>query len=245
MITESKEAKKSKVPTIVATAFAGLTAGYLGSFFGVTGTTVGLAFGSLVSGLSAELYEHYFSKAHDSLKNRLTKKSASAAPSPRDIRITEKRADGYTGYFSGVLMEVPPKKTDFLKRLNWKWAVAIATLTFIIGFGSISLIEVAKGSPISGGNSGTTISGLLGNSTQTTTTTHRPTETDTWTETTTEESLSSTKTTTTTVPSTTTSSSATSSSQSPSETTNPETSSVAPTMTTVSQAPQIKTTPSS
>lgn len=243
-MADKTEKKASKLPEIAATSLATLTSALVGSLFGIAGTMVGLAFGSLISGLATEIYKHWFTKAHDSLKNRLTKKDASAAPSPRDIRITERRADGYTGYFSGVLQEAPPKKTsqDFLKRLNWKWAIAVTAITFVVGFGSISLIEVAKGSPISGGNSGTTISGLLGNSTQTPTTTHRPTETDTSTETTTEKPLSSTETTTITVPRTTTSSPATSSSQSSSETTNTPTSSVAPTTTAGSQIPQAQIT---
>lgn len=162
----AEEKKDSKVPEIVATSLAGLTSAYVGSYFGVAGTTIGLAFGSLVSGIAAEYYKVAIKHGTNTLKDRLKKKDSNAAPSSRDIKITEKRADGYTGYFSGTLLEAPPKAVKWNK-LNWKWAITIMVVTFVVGFGSISILEFAKGSPISGGNHGTTLSGLFGQATQT------------------------------------------------------------------------------
>lgn len=173
--------KDSKVPEIVATSLAGLTSAYVGSYFGVAGTTIGLAFGSLVSGIAAEYYKVAIKHGTNTLKDRLKKKDSNAAPSSRDIKITEKRADGYTGYFSGTLLEAPPKAVKW--KMNWKWAITIMVVTFVVGFGSISILEFAKGSPISGGNSGTTLSGLFGQATQTKVTKTKSPRTETTTET--------------------------------------------------------------
>lgn len=161
----AEEPKKSKVPQIVAGSLAVLTSAGIGSIFGVAGTTVGLAFGSLVSGLAAEIYERPLEKAHDTLKSKLTKKKFPEVSSPQDVKITEKSRYGDTRFFTGVLLDQPPKPVR--RKFNPKWAILVAIITFVVGLGSVTLIEFAKGSPISGGNSGTTLSGLLGKPTKT------------------------------------------------------------------------------
>lgn len=234
----AEETKTSKVPAIAATSLAGLTSALIGSFFGVAGTAVGLAIGSLISGLAAEYYERWIRKVHTTLHDRLIKKD-SPAPSSRDVKITEKRKDGYTQYFTGVLLDEQPQ--EIKKKWNLKWALAIMVVTFIVGLSSITLIEFAKGSPISGGNNGTTLSGLLGSPTQTKTrptTVVRPTWTDTepptssWTS-----APDSNEPTTTTVPTTT---------NSPPETmttTPPHTSTSSPTTSVPVTTPQVTTAP--
>jgi hypothetical protein len=225
----AEEENKSKVPQIVAGSLAVFTSALVGSLFGVAGTTVGLAFGSLVSGLAAEIYERPLTKAHNTLKSKLKKKDESAPPSSHDVKITEKSKYGDTRFFTGVLIDEPPKPH---RKFNAQWAIIVAVLTFVIGFGSITIIEFAKGSPISGGNSGTTLSGLLGNpiKTKPETTTEHPEWTTTEVVPTTTVTPSFTETTT------------------PSITSTPETSSSLPTTSssgaaiTTDTAPQITTT---
>jgi hypothetical protein len=58
------------------------------------------------------------------------------------------------------------------RRLRWRVLIGATALAFVLGMGAVTGVELLAHRPLSGGDTGTTISGLFGGATQIPTTTH-------------------------------------------------------------------------
>lgn len=162
--------KKFKPVPVLAGGLAAITAAFLGAHLGVAGTITGAGLASIVTTGGAALYEHSLEKTGKTLRQKLTKKKTLEKDR---VTVVIKQADAsqttYNGYYDPPT--VPDLKRPKLRRLPWpKIAIGIL-LSFALGMGMITTVELVKGAPISGGNNGTTVTGLLGQSTSTSRTT--------------------------------------------------------------------------
>jgi hypothetical protein len=68
--------------------------------------------------------------------------------------------------------EAPAPATGGRRRPRWRMLVGVTALAFLLGMGAVTGIELLAHRPLSGGDTGTTIGGLFGGTTQTPTKTH-------------------------------------------------------------------------
>jgi hypothetical protein len=185
------------VTQLMATALAAITAAFLGSFIGITGTIVGAGIASVISSVASALYQKSLERTRHRVRSTVSQ-----------VR-TRTRVDRPTGTEpAGVEVSSPSAAPSAdRKRLRWALVVGLTVLAFVVGMGVVTGIELLRGGPISGGDNGTTVGGLLGQPTQRSTST-------------------------TPTPSPSTSNPSTSGSTAPSTTTGPPTTSTGPTRTT-------------
>jgi hypothetical protein len=158
------DSKKIKTVEIIAGSLAALTAAFLGAQLGVAGTVAGAGVASLITTGGAAFYEKSLEKTAKTLKEQISSRQKTKIISSDQIRATYRHADGTTESFSGQLS--PPSSSSFLQR-KWKSFAVVGILSFVVGMFILTDIELVHGAPISGGNSGTTLSGLAGQSTST------------------------------------------------------------------------------
>jgi hypothetical protein len=138
---------------IAASSVTAIAAAYIGSRFGLTGTAIGAGIASVVTMGGPTLVQRSLERTHRTLKTRITTKhkvgSAADAPTVR-LRVDD-------------LVEASQAKERLpRRRLTWKWAVIGAASVFVIALGLLSFVELGIGHPLSGGNEGTTLTGLVG-----------------------------------------------------------------------------------
>ncbi|HWC84210.1 MAG TPA: hypothetical protein VG756_30000 [Pseudonocardiaceae bacterium] len=136
-----------------------------------------------------------------------------------------------------VTEKVAPPDTR-RRRPRWQLVAGLTVIAFVLSIGVVTAVELLHGGPISGGNAGTTVGSLFGESTQHATQSSTPTA---GAATTTPGASTGTATSTTTVaPTTTSGAPATTTTTAPtSSSTAATTTTVAPTTTTQAQAPAV------
>ncbi|HEY4458256.1 MAG TPA: hypothetical protein VGN81_28335 [Pseudonocardiaceae bacterium] len=80
-------------------------------------------------------------------------------------------ADRPTGVYQRPA-EAPTMVTEGRRRPRWRMLIGATALAFLLGMGAVTGIELLAHRPLSGGDTGTTLGGLFGGTTQTQTKTH-------------------------------------------------------------------------
>ena len=163
-------------------ALASVTSALAASRFGVNGTVLGAAFGSLVSGVAAAVYATSLRTAH--YKMRTTRSVVLRAPVPLDGERTvavdpadptamPPELSGRAVPLPGVTMSVPagtppgqapirPRRAQ-RRRPVWKPVALVAGTAFVTSMLAIGVLETAIGHPISNAKgSGTSVGVLVG-----------------------------------------------------------------------------------
>lgn len=182
--TATEVAERPKGPTlsvnkVIAAAGAAATTAVLGSFFGAAGTVAGAALGSVVTTVGTTVYHRSLNRTRDTVKARVK------LPSGRTVDVTRNPARGSdsSGQITmpmqrsgpdGALRPVPPGGARSTRHLAPSTPVArtlrprriavlagVTVLVFAIGMLAVTGVEWAKGSPISGGASGTSVGRVL------------------------------------------------------------------------------------
>jgi hypothetical protein len=141
---------------VLAGAGAAATSAVLGSFFGAEGTVVGAAFGSVASTIATTLYQRSLDRTRDTLVAVVRVRRNAGDPAARagqadpemTVRIPPVDADGSV---APVLDEQPPRR-------RWLLWAGLTVVAFALAMAVITGIELAKGSTITGNESGTSIS---------------------------------------------------------------------------------------
>ena len=191
----TKENKRFGItPTqVIASALAAITAAFLGSTLGVAGTVIGAGIASLVSTVGSAIYQHSLDRTGSTLRSKvgaLRADSPSAASVPGAsggtlAGFTGVLEPGFAGDESPTRQLRPASVSPPDKRWRWpRWQVltGVTVVAFVLGMGVVTAVEWLHGGPISGGNAGTTVGSLFGESTQhntQSTTTVTPTATTT------------------------------------------------------------------
>jgi hypothetical protein len=137
---------------IAASTIAAVGAAYVGSRFGITGTAMGAGVGSIITMGGTSLTQRSLERTHRTLAARLSaqrKVGLAEAPTER-LRVED-------------LVQARAAKERLPRRkLTWKWAAIGSVVVFALAMGVVFLMEAGTGHPISGGNEGTTLTGLFG-----------------------------------------------------------------------------------
>lgn len=136
--------EKSKTIQLVASSVAAVAAAFVGSRLGVVGTAMGAGLGSAVTMGVSSLTEGGLSRTSVKLRRRLT--------------AHEKAEDAPTVLIRPVL-------TTKRRPFPMKWAIIGAASAFVVAMGLLTVVELGLGRPVSGGNEGTTLTGLVGGAT--------------------------------------------------------------------------------
>jgi hypothetical protein len=172
------------VNKIIAGAGAAATTAVFGSFFGATGTVAGAALGSVVTTLGTTLYQRSLDRTKETVLARVKipgRSDGVVVAEPVDPLATipmQRRADegaGPTMLQPALGDEAPEKTRPWYTRKRLLVAVASTVAAFAVGLLVITGVEWVKGSPISGGTSGTSVSRVVSG---TSTTTDKNTEQD-------------------------------------------------------------------
>ncbi|WP_214403317.1 hypothetical protein [Pseudonocardia lacus] len=138
---------------MLAGAGAAVTSALLGSFFGADGTIVGAAFGSVASTVAATVYQRSLDRTRETLVARVRVRRNPADPAHRSdsemtVRLPPVDADGAD---RPVLDEPAPRGR------RWLLWVGATVLVFALAMATITGIELAKGSTITGNDQGTSV----------------------------------------------------------------------------------------
>jgi cell division septation protein DedD len=178
LTAEEKEQKKSELLQALVSSVATLSAGYVGSLFGLTGTGVGTVFGAVASVAIGKIYLQGLEKGRHSasrIQDRITQRRP--RPDAPTVRIVQRMPSSDTRYFQGYLTGPPPSAAPAPApwyRKPKRLALAVGA-PVVLAFAVFTVIELALGHPISGGDNGTTLSALVGQPTQVS---RRPTTTE-------------------------------------------------------------------
>lgn len=157
--------KTSEVIKIAASTIAAIASAFIGAHLGVVGTVGGAGVASVVTMGGTTVVQRSLERTQVKLRRRLVQGKVAEDGS----------REAPTVLLTPVTVSKPVKRL----RMSWKWAFAGMAAVFVLTLGVLTLIEVGLGRPISGGNSGTTLTGLVGASTSTrVTVTHTTTETE-------------------------------------------------------------------
>ncbi|MEU7813816.1 hypothetical protein [Pseudonocardia sp. NPDC049154] len=162
------------VNKIIAGAGAAATTAVFGSFFGATGTVAGAALGSVVTTLGTTLYQRSLDRTKETVLARVKipgQKDAVVIAEPVDPLATiplQRRADEGAGptmlqpALGDAAAEGAPEQTrPWYTRKRLLLAAASTVVAFVVGLMVITGVEWIKGSPISGGTSGTSVSRVV------------------------------------------------------------------------------------
>ncbi|WP_345413840.1 hypothetical protein [Pseudonocardia xishanensis] len=161
---EKKEKKDLTINKVLAGAGAAATSAVFGSYFGAAGTVAGAALGSVVTTLAATMYQRSLDRTREIALQKVR------LPGRGDTRVLAEPVDplatiplqrGSTG--SPMLAPVLPSapKRARLTRKRVVVALVSTVAAFLIGLLAITGVEWIKGSPISGGESGTSVSRVV------------------------------------------------------------------------------------
>ncbi len=183
-----KRSSQVKLSQLLATALAAVTAAFLGSRLGVAGTITGAGVASVVSTVGTALYQRSLERTTQAalkvVRTRRPDRIADATtvwlskPTELFSRPVEVK-DRPTGVFQRPAEAAPvgPPTTSRRRRFRLPVLVGATALAFALGMGVVTGIELLTHRPLSGGDAGTTISGLFGGPTQVSTNTHPNTPT--------------------------------------------------------------------
>ncbi len=199
---------KVSIRQILASAAGAVVAATIASFFGVSGTIVGVAIGSMAATIGTALVAHSLDRTHhavvqaavrapeSSLLRRIGGTTAegavtetvpeAATPVTEQTASSRAREGGrlVTGITSpGPATAALPRTStpvDTPWRLNWRLLAVTAVIVFVVALGVITVFELISGRPLSNlvGGQGSGLS-ILGGTNGTTTTTVPPTTTTT------------------------------------------------------------------
>jgi hypothetical protein len=173
--TATVEEKKPDltVNKIIAGAGAAATTAVFGSFFGATGTVAGAALGSVVTTVGTTLYQRSLDRTKETVLARVkipARKDAVVVAEPVDPLATiplQRRADegGGPTMLQPALGDGPAEQVrPWYTRKRLLLAAASTVAAFVVGMVVITGVEWVKGSPISGGTSGTSVSRVVSGS---------------------------------------------------------------------------------
>ncbi|MCE0761535.1 hypothetical protein LWC35_01185 [Pseudonocardia kujensis] len=180
--TATVEEKKPDltVNKILAGAGAAATTAVFGSFFGASGTVAGAALGSVVTTLGTTLYQRSLDRTKETVLARVKipgRTDAVVIAEPVDPLATiplQRRADEGAGptmlqpaLAEGLARGAEEQTRPWYTRKRLLLGAASAVVAFVVGMLVITGVEWIKGSPISGGTSGTSVSRVV-NGTSTT-----------------------------------------------------------------------------
>ncbi|NMI01935.1 hypothetical protein, partial [Pseudonocardia acidicola] len=185
---------KAKAPDLtinklVAGAGAAATSAVFGSYFGAAGTVTGAAVGSVITTLGSTIYQRSLDRTRDKVKAKIK------LPSGRTVEVTRDAAAGPGGADPATVRMpaprispegrptgVPPRPgvgvparqvspaLDSGRKLRPRQIAVMSGVTvliFALGLLVVTGVEWAKGSPLSGGDSGTSVSRVFSGSTAT------------------------------------------------------------------------------
>jgi hypothetical protein len=150
--TEEPKKPELTITKVLAGAGAAATTAVLGSFFGADGTIYGAAFGSVASTVATTVYQRSLDRTRQTLVARVrVRRPGYPADSSElaTVRLPRPSADGSP---PDVQPDVPARS-----RPRWLLWVGATALVFVIAMIAITGIELAKGSTITGNDSGTSV----------------------------------------------------------------------------------------
>jgi hypothetical protein len=168
---------------IAGGALAAVTAALAASFFGVGGTLIGAALGSVISTVGGALYSHSFDRAHETIRTtrvRLVRSPAAAAtplsgphagmddpvnlpPDLDDRAQVVAEAPGTLDTSPQAQPSDSPAVARPGRRLNVRLMAVVAGVFFVIAVGAITLTELVLGHPVSDtAQTGTSITQVVG-----------------------------------------------------------------------------------
>jgi hypothetical protein len=201
---------------VAAGALAAITAAVLGAKLGVAGTVVGAGMASVVGTVGASVYQHSIERTRDRVRARVGQPKDDEAPAEAVLLSHDAETVRLT-------VPPPPDEPSEAAKRRWPMVALAAVVAFVLGIGTLTGIELIKGSAVSGGDNRTTIGSVFAPHGQSTTT--RPSQT------------------TTTTPSPTTSPTSPPSSTTPTTTTGPTTTTTPTSTTTVNGTSTSASTP--
>jgi hypothetical protein len=163
-ITGKKASDKLTLSKVLAGGMAAATSAVLGSYFGALGTVGGAAVGSIATTVATNVYQRSLERTRELTLSR----ARSAGGRPRDgatdsaqlaqpvwVRPVEQQPT--------VRLEAGRAARSLVRSIYRSLAVLAAgtALIFALGLAMVSGIEWAKGSPLSGGTSGTSVGRVL------------------------------------------------------------------------------------
>lgn len=156
------------VNQILAGAGAAATSAVAGSFFGAAGTVVGAALGSVVSTVGTTLYQRSLDRTRDTVRARIrvVGKGRSTVVVERPVA-----SGGSTGAAVPAPRTSPEEPETVLlapvapvraRPRRWLVAAGVTVLVFVLGLLLVTGLEWAKGSPLGGGEAGTSVGEVVG-----------------------------------------------------------------------------------
>ena len=188
---------KISIRQLLASVAGAVVAASIASFFGVSGTIVGVAIGSAAATIGTALVAQSIDRTHHAVRQVVVRApdasllrrlggtqaagSVSERPAAADAPVTEEVAsnqprggDGRhrSRHFGTAHCRAAPGGAP--RRLNWRVVAVTAVIVFVLVLLLITVVELLAGKPLSdlfGGQPGSGVS-IFGGSTGTTTTTH-------------------------------------------------------------------------
>lgn len=159
-MTEAHDTKRSLIRPleVAAGALAAVTGGFVGSRLGVTGTAIGAGIVSVISSIGAVVYEYSLERTSRSVLSRL----------PASRRLPGWQTARAQGSDGAGLPRQPPQPTRTPIRLpgttrrRAALVIGLPTSLFALALAVVTGVEVLRGGPLSGGDSGTTVGSLFG-----------------------------------------------------------------------------------
>jgi hypothetical protein len=152
-VTTEPQPKKPEltVTKVLAGAGAAATSAVLGSFFGADGTVYGAAFGSVASTVATTLYQRSLDRTKETLvaRVRVRRPGGQDDSEVATVLLPRPPADGTP---PDVRPDVPARA-----RPHWLLWAGVTALVFVIAMVVITGIELAKGSTLTGNDSGTSV----------------------------------------------------------------------------------------
>jgi hypothetical protein len=146
---------------VLACAGAAATSALVGSLFGVEGTVLGAAVGSAVSTVATTIYQRSLDRTRETVRARIKLPGGRAVEvaAPLDVPAPRVSPEGETG-LARVHVTPAPRRRDWTARAVP--VLLVTALVFGLGMLLITGVELLTGSPVSGGQPGTSIGHVLG-----------------------------------------------------------------------------------
>lgn len=145
---------------IAAAAGAAATSAVAGSYLGAAGTVAGAALGSVVTTIATTMYQRSLDKTRETVLQRVKLPGKDGAA---DTTVLAEPVDPLAtiplqrdGEIVAPVLPAEDRRRWFTRKRVWVTA-ATTVIAFAIGLLVITGVEWAKGSPISGGDSGTSV----------------------------------------------------------------------------------------
>jgi hypothetical protein len=149
-----KKAAELSLTKVLAGAGAAATTAVLGSFYGADGTVYGAAIGSVASTVVTTVYQRSLDRTRETLVARVRPRVTGRGGAGADAATVVLPRPPVDGTPPG---DVQPDAPARPRRPRWVLWVGATVLIFVISMVAITGIELAKGSTITGGASGTSV----------------------------------------------------------------------------------------